>query len=152
MVWLLLTLLALPVSGAHPSEDAHAPPEADTRERLANAKARYRQIADRGGWPALPSGPLVRPGETDPAQVPALRQRLAVTGDLGRASQTGDTMDPALADALKAVQDRHGLSADGVLGPNTRAAIESYRAARGLAPSGAVDATLIADLRAQELL
>ena len=107
-----LLLLAAPVWAAPP----------DARARLADALDRYERIA-AVGWNAVPEGPLVRPGEADAVQVPALRQRLAAEGELGRADRVGDTLDPALADALKRAQRRMGLDGDGIIGPKTRAAL-----------------------------
>ena len=91
--------------------------------RLADALDRYHAVADAGGWSAVPDGPLVRPGETDAAQVPALRQRLRAEGVLGSAAATGDVLDADLAAALRRAQARLGLDDDGVIGPKTRAAL-----------------------------
>ena len=104
-----------------------APP--DARARLADALARYDRIA-AVGWGEVPGGPLVRPGETDAAQVPALRARLAAEGALGAAARTGATLDAPLADALRQAQRRMGLDDDGVIGPNTRAALGVSAGAR----------------------
>ena len=98
--------------------------------RLSDALARYQRVAAAGGWEAVPDGPLVRPGETDPAQIPALRRRLRAEGALGTASSTGATLDPALVQALARAQDRMGLADDGVVGPKTRAALNVPAAAR----------------------
>ena len=95
----------------------HAAP--NPTARLADALGRYASAS----WSAVPDGPLVRPGEADAAQVPALRDRLAAEGALGRADRTGDTLDDALAAALRRAQARFGLDPDGVLGPKTRAAL-----------------------------
>ena len=97
-----------------------APP--DARARLAGALDRYERLAPTG-WPPVPDGPLVRPGEADAAQVPALRARLAAEGALGAAARTGDALDGPLADALRHAQRRLGLDDDGVIGPRTRAAL-----------------------------
>jgi len=83
--------------------------------------ARYREMAAAGGWPEVPGGALLRPGETDP-RVPLLRQRLAAEGDLpadASAPAEPERLDAALAEALRAFQGRHALEADGVLGPGT---------------------------------
>ncbi len=114
-----LLLLAAPVWAAPP----------DARARLADALDRYERIA-AAGWSDVPEGPLVRPGETDALQVPALRQRLAAEGVLGDAARAGDTLDPALADALKRAQRRMGLDGDGIIGPRTRAALNVPASAR----------------------
>lgn len=87
--------------------------------RLKDALGRYQRIADQGGWPAVPSGDVVEAGETSP-RVPALRERLRATGDLGdRVAQEDSLYDAELADAVRAFQRRHGLTVDGLLGPST---------------------------------
>ena len=136
--WTLAALAAVLLATAAPATPS---PSA----RLADALGRYDAVAARGGWGTVPDGPLVRPGEADPAQVPALRARLAAEGALGDADATGDTLGPALVAALRRTQARLGLGADGVVGPKTRAALgvpASERAARirrALADLGALD-------------
>jgi murein L,D-transpeptidase YcbB/YkuD len=49
-------------------------------ERLRGALAEYREIEMRGGWPTVPSGPVLKAGMRD-GRVPALAERLAITGD-----------------------------------------------------------------------
>jgi murein L,D-transpeptidase YcbB/YkuD len=103
------------------------------RERLRE----YRALAAAGGWPTLPDGPTIKPGMSD-ARVPTMRARLQVTKDLepggaalpappqdGTASpaQAADVYDAELEAAVKRFQERHGLTADGAVGPATRAAM-----------------------------
>ena len=93
------------------------------RDRLKE----YRAIAAAGGWPELPDGPTLKPGMSDP-RVPALRKRLAVTRDLvvpaGAAEPADATLyDATVEQAVKSFQERHGLTADGAIGPGTRAAL-----------------------------
>ena len=86
---------------------------------LREALARYRGIAERGGWPAVPAGLKLKPGEHSPA-VPIVARRLAIEGDYTEASDAG-TLDygPALVHAVERFQRRHGLDPDGVIGPAT---------------------------------
>jgi murein L,D-transpeptidase YcbB/YkuD len=101
-------------------------PQTPTYHGLMDALARLREMDSAGGWPAVPAkGPVLKPGATD-AAVPAVRARLAATGELPDDRQT--VIDPTLYDddlvtAVKEFQARHGLSADGVVGAPTRAAL-----------------------------
>jgi murein L,D-transpeptidase YcbB/YkuD len=56
------------------------------------------------------------------AEVRLLRQRLAVTEDLG-GDHESSVFDGALDRAVRAFQTRHGLEVDGVVGPKTLAAL-----------------------------
>jgi murein L,D-transpeptidase YcbB/YkuD len=74
----------------------------------------------------------------------ALRGRLQLLGDLesGASADTGEARNTAaLAAALRRFQSRHGLAEDGVLGPNTLAALQippAHRAAQLALTGGAV--------------
>jgi murein L,D-transpeptidase YcbB/YkuD len=86
---------------------------------LRSALQRYRDLAARGGWPAVPTGPTVKPGASDP-RVPVVRQRLAATGELAALLANGsDVLDEPLSQAVKAFQERHRLTADGAVGKTT---------------------------------
>jgi murein L,D-transpeptidase YcbB/YkuD len=107
------------------------------RERLKE----YRALAGMGGWPTIPEGPTLKPGMTDP-RVATMRARLEVTKDYVAGSaappaaappaalqvdavppQGEDLYDAELEAAVKRFQERHGLTADGAVGPATRAAM-----------------------------
>ena len=102
------------------------------RERLRE----YRRIESSGGWPAIAEGPTLKPGASDP-RVNVLRLRLAATGDLpatGRDARGGPLVrtpappddvlyDADLEAAVRRFQARHGLTADGAVGPGTLAAM-----------------------------
>jgi L,D-transpeptidase YcbB len=65
----------------------------------------------------IPDGQLLRPGMKD-ARVPLLRKRLKVTG-----GATGTTYDDQLVEAVKSFQTSKGLEVDGVVGSDTRNAL-----------------------------
>ncbi len=90
--------------------------------QLRQLLAGYRALADRGGWPAVAQGPVLKPGMRD-ARIAALRTNMRARGYSGI-----DGGDPSLYDeSLQAVvahfQKRHGLDADGVIGPATLKAV-----------------------------
>ena len=90
--------------------------------QLRQLLAGYRALAARGGWPAVPEGPSLKPGMRD-ARITALRTNMRARGYSGI-----DTAEPAVYDeGLQAVvehfQTRHGLDADGVVGPATLRAV-----------------------------
>jgi murein L,D-transpeptidase YcbB/YkuD len=99
-------------------------PRAGLYDRFKNALAEYRAFEANGGWPSVPGGPTLRPGESD-QRVPALAARLAVTGDLpaSAAGVTDTQYEGTLVDAVRDFQVRHGLGPDGVVGPATLAAL-----------------------------
>jgi murein L,D-transpeptidase YcbB/YkuD len=104
--------------------------EPDFYHNLKAALARYREIAANGGWHEVESGPALKSGMTDP-RLPEVRARLRVTDDL----TAPDPPDPSLFDAdlkraVEAFQHRHGLAADGVIGPSTLAAMNQPVARR----------------------
>ncbi|MEW6259097.1 MAG: L,D-transpeptidase family protein [Thermodesulfobacteriota bacterium] len=87
--------------------------------RLREALVLYRDIQRNGGWPLVPSGDGIRPGESDP-RIPVVRRRMAVTdGPLPVSSKNPNTYDTALIDAVKRFQVRNGIAPDGVLGSKT---------------------------------
>jgi murein L,D-transpeptidase YcbB/YkuD len=91
---------------------------------LRSAFAEYRALAAAGGWPSVPAGPTLAPGMRD-ARVPALRARLAVTGDLDSVAVGAepDVYDGATIEGVRRFQARHGLEQDGAVGPATLAAL-----------------------------
>ncbi len=97
----------------------NAEPDLVEYHRLQNALVEHLDIQARGGWPTVPEGKGLKLGSTGP-RVVALRERLKVTGDL---VDTGPT-DPAvfgegLEAAAKRFQWRHGIDADGKIGPRS---------------------------------
>ncbi|MEZ5291031.1 MAG: L,D-transpeptidase family protein [Vicinamibacterales bacterium] len=98
---------------------------------LVGALRRYRELA---GAPPAPPAPRrtieigdALPGATD------LRARLAAFGDLtASGAMPVDTYDAATADAVAHFQRRHGIQADGRLGPRTIAALQVSPADRAV--------------------
>lgn len=86
--------------------------------RLQEALALYRAIAAQGGWPKVPEDSVLRPGEENPV-IPVLKQRLRITGDFPGQLDGSRAYDDVLTEAVEGFQARHGLEADGVIGPRT---------------------------------
>jgi L,D-transpeptidase YcbB len=100
-------------------------PQSPEYQRLKAAIARYRDIAQKGGWRHTPEDKPLKPGKTFKT-VPDLRRRLTDSGDIaGAPTPQADPLlfDPALEAAVKRFQERHGLKADGVVGKMTRGAL-----------------------------
>lgn len=122
-----------PLIGGNPIEEIHKSLATDGVAKLID-KARlkhpfylalkatlqaYTEYASRGGWKPIPAGAVLKPGIADP-RVPAVRDRLLVTGEYGSASPAaGDIYDPPLVEAVKKFQRQHGIDDDGVLGAQT---------------------------------
>lgn len=92
--------------------------------RLRGAARGYREIAARGGWPEIPDGATLRPGDHN-SRVARLRERLLVTGDLPDSGGTPELFDAAVEEAVHRFQARHGLDSDGVVGKKTLAALNA---------------------------
>jgi len=91
--------------------------------RLREKLALYRFVEAEGGWSTIPGGPVLRKGDSD-GRVVLLRKRLADVGDLQPTAVIDETyFDEELEQALHIFQKRHGLTADGVVGQATLAAL-----------------------------
>lgn len=88
-------------------------------ERLRQVLARYRELSLKGEWPLVSGGPLLKEGSLSD-RVAELRKRLSVSGDLAAdGANGGNLFDEKLKQSLTVFQKRHGLKADGNLGPAT---------------------------------
>ncbi|HTO71027.1 MAG TPA: L,D-transpeptidase family protein [Myxococcota bacterium] len=102
-------------------------PDHDLYRKLVAAYARERAAAE--GWKPVPGGPTLKTGVTD-SRVAELRARLVASGDLEPGAASGDAYDSAVEAAVKSFQTRHGLGADGGVGPATLAALNEPPTAR----------------------
>ncbi|MBY0430002.1 MAG: L,D-transpeptidase family protein, partial [Rhodospirillales bacterium] len=82
-----------------------------------------RAMAKAGGWPDVPTGPKLEPGAVEEQRIPALRRRLAVTGEYAGGALESPIYDEELVAAVKRFQYRHGLNEDGILGVRTQLAL-----------------------------
>ncbi|MFG1351731.1 L,D-transpeptidase family protein [Xanthobacter autotrophicus] len=99
------------------------PPHAGYRALKAQLA---RVTGQTPGIVAVPAGPQIRPGASDP-RIPTLRTRLGTTGRAG-----DDTAyDPALVDAVKAFQEASNIKPTGIVGPSTITALNA-----GATPGG----------------
>lgn len=94
----------------------------ETAFHVEGAIDRYRRIVASGGWPPVNATRALRVGVQDDA-VRRLRRRLVVSGDLPRSAGDSATFDTFLDGALKRYQVRHGMTADGIVGNHTLAAL-----------------------------
>ena len=97
-------------------------PQHDAYQKLREALAYYRKLAEEPLWPVVGDGPLIRPGMND-NRLPEIIRRLELTGDTLSSSGFTDAYDDQLVLAVKSFQERHGLEPDGIIGPRTRAAL-----------------------------
>jgi murein L,D-transpeptidase YcbB/YkuD len=102
-------------------------PASDDYAGLQNELTRFRTSVAKGGWPTVPEGKAVKPGEPDnPARLAALRARLAAEGMAGSADTTTSPArrnaaiyDHSLAAVVATFQLRHTITVDSMLGPET---------------------------------
>jgi murein L,D-transpeptidase YcbB/YkuD len=92
-------------------------------DRLRQALAHYQRIEQAGGWSTLVSDDSLRPGQRS-SLITRLRMRLALeVGQPAVWSEDPQLFDPELQSELQRYQIRHGLEADGVVGPLTLKAL-----------------------------
>ena len=103
---------------------AGLPPQHSHYQALKGALEYYRKMAEQGGWPTVPEGASLRPGDAS-ERIKAVRQRLQITNPfLETPDDTHAAMyDPQLEQAVLAFQQQHGLETDGIIGKKTVAAM-----------------------------
>ena len=108
---------------------ASLPPPFARYKTLRDGLATYRKIDQAGGWPTISAGADLRLGDTG-RRVEALRARLGFEDDAVRQTADAARFDAPLAEALKAVQTRHGITPTGVAGGSTLRALNVSAAHR----------------------
>ena len=99
------------------------PPYQRGYRRLRNALALYRDIVVQGGWPQLVQGGSLKLGMHD-TRVAVLRRRLGMSGDLpANAGGDAQDFDSLMELAVHRFQSSHGIPEDGVVGEQTRLAL-----------------------------
>lgn len=105
-----------------------APTHAGYR-KLREALAHYRGLVSAGGWPGIPAGPAIQPGDED-WRLPTLRRRLSMENfDAGRLD-SAEFYDVELETQVRKYQELRGLTVDGIIGPATVASLNVGPAAR----------------------
>jgi len=86
---------------------------------LQNTLMRYRNLAEKGGWPVVSPGESLRKGDRGD-RTGLLRTRLTISGDLDLPdTKDAAVFDDALESAVRSFQRRHGLEPDGIVGQET---------------------------------
>ncbi len=101
------------------------PPQHAGYQRLKDQLYYYRELERQGGWQRLTWGPVLELG-VQHQQVLELKRRLEVSGDLvDHPFPEMDIFDRWLEQAVVHFQQRHGLKADGKVGPQTRRSLNT---------------------------
>lgn len=82
----------------------------------------YQRIVSAGGWPQIPGNRSMRPNDDD-ERVPALRKRLAITGDMKGGYTDSYSYDSDVVEGVRRFQARHGLRESGRVDRPTLAAL-----------------------------
>ena len=82
----------------------------------------YRAIAASGGWKRIPDGKTIRPGETDDRLL-LIYKRMLSPGISPPPKPEGNVYEPSLQAAVARFQQLNGIEPDGVIGPQTLAAM-----------------------------
>ena len=99
-------------------------PELAEYQVLTSALARYQSYEERGGWQEIPETPLLNPGDVH-GSVPLIRERLNFVNQalLQISTKKRRYYDPDLVDEVKKFQGQHSLKVDGIIGTETRLAM-----------------------------
>jgi murein L,D-transpeptidase YcbB/YkuD len=105
-----------------PAKSAAPTFSAYTAQATQNAIAQYANIAAQGGWQPISGKGRLKLGMRS-QDIPSLRQRLIVTGDLAPSLSGSEVFDSYVEGGVRRFQSRHGILASGVVGDTTRAAM-----------------------------
>ncbi len=95
-------------------------PQHSYYQQLKKVLQYYRGFVQRSDWPAIPAGPLIRPGKKD-ERLAAIQYRLSLTEDIETTLVEPENYDDNLVAAVQLFQKNNGLKPDGVVGPQTLA-------------------------------
>jgi murein L,D-transpeptidase YcbB/YkuD len=112
---------ALHADGLKDMLDALRPRQKEYAD-LVEALGEYREVLEQGGWPVVPAGARLRPGDRG-SRVVALRSRLRMSHDLDAGAGAKPVYDGRVAAAVATFQERHGIPVDSMVGPATLAAL-----------------------------
>lgn len=104
---------------------------------LLTERRRYEAIRAKGGWPTIPPGPDLKPGDGG-QRVAAVRARLVAEGFLAADSLATGPYDAALSAAVAAFQSHHRTKPDGIVNARTLKALNKPVADR----LAAIDASM----------
>jgi len=99
-------------------------PNTTEYHKLIEVLARYQSFVSRGGWSEIPAMPLTRPGERH-KNISLIRERLAFSNKelVLCTKENVQEYDPFLEQAVRHFQKSHGLKTDGIIGSETRKAM-----------------------------
>ena len=98
-------------------------PQSDAYKAMKLHLKLHTHLLEEGGWPRVSRGPLMQKGSRG-VRVASLRTRLILSGDLDESNETEPPFfDEDLDEAVRGFQKRHGLLIDGMVGPETLAAL-----------------------------
>lgn len=130
------------------------PPYLGYDQLVAGLKT-YREIAARGGWPAIAAGPVMKLGQDDD-RVPALKARLAVEDPAAAKifdQAQAQAQSQAQAQAQAQTQTQTQTPATNAPAPDLLmfdsgldGAVRTFQARHGLDPTGVVDRSTLAAL------
>lgn len=105
------------------------PPKTKGYQLMKQALAHYREQVARGiDWVIIPETPLIRPNMTHPV-IPLIRARIVQAfamhdhPEYAIPVSNSKKYDDELVRAIKTFQEHNGLNADGIIGRNTREAL-----------------------------